>query len=134
MRTALLFATLALLGTAALAEEKPARPESAPAAQTPAPEKPAAAAAAKPAEESPPAPDTGVVSTVNVQGNRRVEADAIRAQVPIKPGDTYDKEKIRATLMAVWRMGYFSDAKVDVSPAQAPLTGYTLTVIVTEKP
>src|SRR5579859_6955194 len=54
-------------------------------------------------EEAPaPTPETGVLAKVNVQGNRRVEADAIRAQLPLKPGDTYDKEKLKSTLLAVW--------------------------------
>jgi outer membrane protein insertion porin family len=111
MRTAFLLATLGLLAASARAQQQPAAPAA--------------------AEH---VPDTGTITKVEVQGNRRVEADAIRAQIPIKPGDTYDKEKIKATLLAVWRMGYFSDAKLDVSPAAPPLTGYVLTVIVVEKP
>src|SRR4051812_45132778 len=102
MRTALLFATFALLATAAIAEGNLARADDPPAGQaapapvtpeTPAatPEKPAATPE-KPAEESQPAPDIGVITSVAVQGNRRVEADAIRAQIPIKPGDNYDRE------------------------------------------
>src|SRR5204863_77639 len=35
---------------------------------------------------------------------------------------------------AVWRMGYFNDVKIDVSAAKPPLTGYILTVLVSEKP
>ena len=87
-----------------------------------------------PEEASAPTPETGTLAKVNVQGNRRVEADAIRAQVPLKPGDTYDKEKLKSTLLAVWRMSYFNDVKLDVSPAQAPLNGFVLTVLVSEKP
>ena len=87
-----------------------------------------------PEEAAVPAPETGALTKVAVQGNRRVEADAIRAQVPLKPGDTYDKEKLKNSLLAVWRMGYFNDVKLDVSPAPAPLSGYVLTVLVSEKP
>ncbi len=87
-----------------------------------------------PEEAAVPAPETGALAKVAVQGNRRVEADAIRAQVPLKAGDTYDKEKLKRTLLAVWRMGYFNDVKLDVSPAQPPLQGYVLTVLVSEKP
>src|SRR5207248_2926033 len=78
--------------------------------------------------------ETGTIGAINVQGNRRVETDAIRAAVPLKAGDTYDKEKLKGALLAVWRMGYFNDAKMDLSPAAPPLTGYTLTAIVSEKP
>jgi outer membrane protein insertion porin family len=160
MRTVLFLATFGLLAPAARAQQQPAP---APAVTAPAPATPPPAAATPPAAlpHSPVAPDaagarpgqapaipagesaeeaavatpeTGPVAKVQVQGNRRVEADAIRAQVPIKPGDTYDKEKLKNTVLAVFRMGYFADVKLDVSPAQAPLQGYVLTVLVNEKP
>ena len=79
-------------------------------------------------------PATGSVVRVDVQGNRRVETDAVRTVLPLKPGDTYDKDKLKSSLLAVWRMGYFSDVRIDVSPALAPLDGYALTVLVAEKP
>ena len=151
MRTALLFATLALLTPAARAQQPapppaavaaaPASPaiKTAPAAAAPAPllkpgEAPSLPTGETPEEAAVPSPDTGTLAKVYVQGNRRVEADAIRAQVPLKAGDTYDKEKLKSTLLAVWRMGYFNDVKLDVSPAHAPLSGYVLTVLVSEKP
>src|SRR3954463_8985219 len=79
-------------------------------------------------------PDSGVIGAVNIQGNRRVESDAVRTVLPLKVGDTYDREKLKATLLAVWRMGYFNDVKLDVSPARPPLTNFVLTVLVSEKP
>src|SRR5207302_6300952 len=54
--------------------------------------------------------------------------------LPLKVGDTYDREKLKATLLAVWRMGYFNDVKLDVSPARPPLANFVLTVLVSEKP
>src|SRR5207245_8275697 len=86
------------------------------------------------AEAAAPVPESGDIAKVNVQGNRRVETDAIRASLPLKVGDTYDKEKVKSALLAVWRMGYFNDVKIDVSAAKPPLTGYVLTVLVSEKP
>ncbi|HYV67534.1 MAG TPA: outer membrane protein assembly factor BamA [Myxococcales bacterium] len=86
------------------------------------------------AEASAPTPETGVVSKINVQGNRRVEADAIRAALPIKAGDAFDKRKLRETVLAIWKMGYFNDIKLDVSALPPPGTGYQLTVLVSEKP
>lgn len=81
-----------------------------------------------------PAPDSGELSKVRIQGNRRVETDAVKAVLTLKPGDTYDKAKLRATLMNLWRMGYFSDVQLDVSPVPVPEVGYALTVVVAEKP
>ncbi len=87
-----------------------------------------------PAEAAAQVPETGVISKIEVQGNRRVESDAIRAALPIKPGDTFDKRKLKDTLLAIWKMGYFNDVKLDVSAVRPPGTGYQLTVLVSEKP
>jgi outer membrane protein insertion porin family len=110
MRIALLLATLALLGPPVRAQQQAA----------PAP--------------SGPVPDSGEIARISVQGNRRVETDAIRAAVPLKTGEAYDKAKLKQTLLAVWRMGYFNDVRLDVSPEPPPQTGYVLTVLVSEKP
>jgi outer membrane protein insertion porin family len=87
-----------------------------------------------PAEAAAQVAETGVISKIEVQGNRRVESDAIRAALPIKPGDTFDKRKLKDTLLAIWKMGYFNDVKLDVSAVRPPGTGYQLTVLVSEKP
>ncbi len=86
------------------------------------------------AEAAAPVPETGVITKINVQGNRRVEADAIRAALPLKPGDTFDRRKLKEVLLAVWKMGYFNDVKLDVSAVPPPGVGYQLTVLVSEKP
>src|SRR5216684_4187818 len=112
MRTVLLLATLALLAPPARAQQQ---------------QQPVAA------ETGVAVPDSGPIAKVEIKGNRRVETDAIKAVIPLKPGDTYDKTKLKNTLLAVWKMGYFSDVQLDVSHSTPPLTGYTLTVIVKEK-
>src|SRR5690242_15897001 len=95
---------------------------------------PSVPAGESPAEASLPVPDTGTIARINVQGNRRVETDAIRAVLPLRAGDKYDKASLKQTVLAVWRMGYFNDVKLDVSNDRAPATGYVLTVLVNEKP
>jgi outer membrane protein insertion porin family len=151
MRTALFLATLTVAAAAAPAQQPapaqgavpgqatsagqpPSTPDetAAPAQKVgDAPSIPAGETAAEAAQQ---VPDAGTIGRVNVQGNRRVETDAIRSVLPLKAGDAYDKEKLKAALLAVWRMGYFNDVKLDVSAARAPLTGFTLTVLVSEKP
>ena len=132
MRLPALAATLGLLASLA----SPARgQQSGPA--VPAGEKAAQSAAPVPdtaAQSATPVPDTGKITRIDIQGNRRVEADAIRTALTLRVGDTFDKAKLRQTLLSVWKMGYFSDVKLDVSPQSPPFTGYTLTVLVTEKP
>src|SRR5437764_3657099 len=86
------------------------------------------------AQAAAPVPDTGTSTKINVRGNRRVETDAIRAALPLRVGDTYDRRKLKDALLAVWRMGYFNDVKLDVSAVPVPGTGYQLTVLVNEKP
>jgi outer membrane protein insertion porin family len=86
------------------------------------------------AEAAAPVPETGVITKIEIQGNRRVESDAIRAALPLKPGDTFDRRKLKEALLAVWKMGYFNDVKLDVSLVRPPGTGHQLTVLVSEKP
>ncbi|TMB31342.1 MAG: outer membrane protein assembly factor BamA [Deltaproteobacteria bacterium] len=74
------------------------------------------------------------MTRINVQGNRRVETDAIRAVLPLRVGDKFDKASLKQAVLAVWRMGYFNDVKLDVSRARAPAVDYVLTVLVNEKP
>src|ERR1700682_4986858 len=147
MRTVLFLATLTLAAAAVPAQEPaptPARPgageqktpagEEAPPPDQKVGEAPSVPTGQTATEAAAPVPDSGIIAKVNVQGNRRVESDAIRASIPLKAGDTFDREKLKAALLAVWRMGYFNDVKLDVSRAKPPLTGYVLTVLVSEKP
>jgi outer membrane protein insertion porin family len=153
MRLAFLLATLGLLiapvrpaaaqrsGPPGGRRQTPPKPPAQPAPQTDQPqppplkgEAPSIPAGMSAAEAAAPTPDTGVISKINIQGNRRVEADAIRAALPLKPADTFDKRKLRDVLLAVWKMGYFNDVKLDVSAVPPPGTGYQLTVLVNEKP
>src|SRR3954462_8188225 len=122
MRTALFLATLTLIASAARAQQPaPAPAQGAVPGQRPTPgeekspvageagtpppvqpvqsvgEEPSLPAGATPAEAGGRTADSGVFARVNVQGNRRVDADAIRAVLPLKPGDLYDREKLKST-------------------------------------
>ncbi|GAC1541078.1 MAG: outer membrane protein assembly factor BamA [Myxococcales bacterium] len=140
MRLQPFLATLGLLASvAASAPSVQARagetpPQTNPAATAPpgnAPEIPAGETAAQARE---PVPERGKLTKINVQGNRRVETDAIRAALSLKVGDEYDRAKLKQVLLAVWKMNYFSDVKLDVSRQQMPFQGFVLTVLVSEKP
>ena len=141
MRLQPLFATLGLLASAAFparsaqarasGEDQPQKSEPAAAKPGTAPEIPTGET---PAVAREPVPERGTITKINVQGNRRVETDAIRAVLPIKVGDTYDRAKLRQVLLAIWKMNYFNDVKLDVSHQQTPFQGFVLTVLVSEKP
>src|SRR2546423_14774107 len=69
---------------------------------------PSVPAGETPAEAALPVPDTGPLSRINVQGNRRVETDAIRAALPLRAGAKFDNASPKPAVRAVWRMGYFN--------------------------
>src|SRR2546425_4714288 len=98
-----------------------------PAAEQKVGEAPTVPAGETAAEAAAPVPESGEIAKVNVQGNRRVETDAIRAALPLKVGDTYDKEKLKSALLAGGRVGDFHDVKVGGSLAEPPGARYRLT-------
>jgi len=65
---------------------------------------------------------------VRVQGNLRVEEDAIRFHLKARPGDLFDPAIVERDVKAIYQMGFFDDVKVDLSPDGA------LTYQVKERP
>jgi outer membrane protein insertion porin family len=72
-----------------------------------------------------------VVQEIKVEGNRRVEADAVRAAMVTKVGHVLEPAKATDDIKALFKLGYFSDVVIDAEPSAG---GVTLTVKVTEKP
>lgn len=68
---------------------------------------------------------------IEVKGNRRIESDAILGVMQTRDGDILSPIRLREDLKAIFRMGYFTDVKFDVSDTPQ---GRVLTVIVAEKP
>ena len=71
------------------------------------------------------------VVAVEVQGVKRVGADAIRQAMSTKPGGEFDLARIQEDVKTIYRMGYFIDVRFDAEEVQG---GYRLTIMVTEKP
>ncbi|GAB4367744.1 MAG: outer membrane protein assembly factor BamA [Deltaproteobacteria bacterium] len=71
------------------------------------------------------------VLAIEVRGAKRVGADAVRAAMGTRVGEEFDPVQIRRDVKAIYRMGYFSDVRVDAEPVPG---GTRLTVIVEEKP
>ncbi|MGA6992579.1 MAG: outer membrane protein assembly factor BamA [Candidatus Deferrimicrobiaceae bacterium] len=71
------------------------------------------------------------VLEIRVEGATRVGSDAILRVMESRVGEEFDSAKIRADVKAVYRMGYFSDVKIDVEEEPG---GLRLTVLVIEKP
>ncbi|MCM2334823.1 MAG: hypothetical protein NDI82_12865, partial [Anaeromyxobacteraceae bacterium] len=68
----------------------------------------ALAARAAAAEEAP------RIAAVEVEGNRRVEADAVRAAVSRK-GTLLDPRKVDADVRALMKLGFFEDVVVELA-------------------
>jgi outer membrane protein insertion porin family len=77
------------------------------------------------------AADAPTVAGVAVEGNRRVEGDAVKAVITTKPGTPLDRAKVDRDLKAVLKLGYFADVVVEErGPPEAP----TLVFRVAERP
>ena len=68
---------------------------------------------------------------IRVEGASRVGPDTILRVMESRVGEEFDPAKIRADVKAIYRMGYFSDVKID---AEKESGGLRLVVLVTEKP
>ena len=53
------------------------------------------------------------VAGIAVEGNRRVEADAIKSAIATKPGQPFDPRKLDEDIKAVMKLGFFSDVVVE---------------------
>ena len=72
-----------------------------------------------------------VVASVQVEGNRRVEVDAVKAAVSTKPGMPLDDARLDDDLKAVMKLGFFADVVLE---EQGDPARPTLVVRVVEKP
>ncbi len=102
--------------------------------QTAKPRPPAKKPALKPG--TPPAVKTnaraafGAISKIVVKGNRKIEAEAIRAKLISKEGSSYSDEIVRQDIQELFATGYFYNVEVDRSETAEIVLTYT----VTEKP
>ena len=68
---------------------------------------------------------------IRVEGANRVGTDTILRVMESRVGEEFDPAKIRADVKAIYRMGYFSDVKIDAKDEPG---GLRLVVLVVEKP
>jgi outer membrane protein insertion porin family len=66
-----------------------------------------------------------------ITGNRRIEDEAIKLVVKSKSGDLYEPARLREDLTSIYRMGYFTDVRVE---GEETPEGEVVTFVVTEKP
>ena len=71
------------------------------------------------------------IAEIRITGNRRIEADAIRARIATQPGDRYDAARIAEDVRQVHALGFFENVRV--LAAQTP-DGRVLTFDIEENP
>jgi len=71
------------------------------------------------------------IAEIRITGNRRIEADAIRARIATQPGDPYDAARIADDVRQVHALGFFENVRV--LAAQTP-GGRVLTFEIEENP
>ena len=74
---------------------------------------------------------TDVISEIDIQGNRRIPADTIRARIFTHAGDIYDPASLERDFNSLWNTGYFEDIKI--LREQTP-KGWRIIFQVKEKP
>lgn len=68
---------------------------------------------------------------IRIEGNRRIEADAIRKRIASSAGEIYSVKSLSEDLESVYAMGYFDDVRIE---AEDVPEGRAVTFIVEEKP
>ena len=71
------------------------------------------------------------VAKVNITGNRRIESEAVKANLKTKDGGIFSPLLLDEDLRAIWKMGYFDDVKISTADSPA---GKVVTIKVKEKP
>ncbi|MBP9651302.1 MAG: hypothetical protein KBE00_10860, partial [Syntrophaceae bacterium] len=59
------------------------------------------------------------IARVEIAGNRKIGADAIRQKLKSKPGNPLDEEDISDDIKTIFKMGYFLDVSADVATEAA---------------
>jgi outer membrane protein insertion porin family len=72
-----------------------------------------------------------VIAEVRIRGNRRIESDAIRARIGMRPGEPVSSAQIASDVQEIFRLGFF--ANVEVYSDQGP-DGLILIYEVEENP
>ena len=69
----------------------------------------------------------GVIKTIRVEGNKRVEPETVRSYLTFSSGDAYDPARIDESLKALFATGLFQDVRIRRD-------GATVVIVVVENP
>jgi outer membrane protein insertion porin family len=71
------------------------------------------------------------IVSLQIKGNQRIEGQAIERELKSKPGDAYQEEALDQDLRAIFKMGFFSDVRLET---EAVPEGRQVVFVVTERP
>ena len=71
------------------------------------------------------------IVSLQIKGNQRIEGQAIERELKSKPGDAYQAEVLDQDLRAIFKMGFFSDVRLET---EAVPEGRQVVFVVTERP
>ena len=71
------------------------------------------------------------IVSLQIKGNQRIEGQAIERELKSKPGDAYQPEALDQDLRAIFKMGFFSDVRLET---EAVPEGRQVVFVVTERP
>ncbi len=77
------------------------------------------------------APIVSKIVAIEIEGNKKIESDAIRSRIRSKVGETLDPEMVREDIRSIFGMGYFEEIEVREDDADG---GVKLVYVVKEKP
>lgn len=71
------------------------------------------------------------VAVVRIKGNRRIEAEAIKAVMSTKAGGAFSPIRLDDDIKAIWKLGYFDDVRAEADDSNE---GKVVVIAVVEKP
>jgi len=72
-----------------------------------------------------------VVKSVEVEGNRKIDTNSIKARIDVRPGSLLSMDTVRRDIRELFSIGYFEDVRVDIEPYEG---GVQLIYVLNEKP
>ncbi|MEO0720801.1 MAG: POTRA domain-containing protein, partial [Pseudomonadota bacterium] len=58
-------------------------------------------------------PEGGVIRSILVEGNQRIEARTVQSYLLVEPGDSFDSERLDLSLKTLFGTGLFADVSLD---------------------
>src|SRR5256714_1629105 len=89
---------------------------------------------ARPTYAQTPQPQTRLVESVDIIGNRRLRKDDILYYIQTRAGDTYNEAQVQRDLQAILALGFFDKVDTRVTIEDGPRGGVLVTFHVTELP